>query len=93
MNYLGKKLRELRESQGLLLRQVAAQIDVDTAFLSKMERGDRKPQREHVSKLAKLLKTDEDELIVLWLADRLKEVVEDEPLADKALDLIKKETH
>jgi transcriptional regulator with XRE-family HTH domain len=91
MNYLGKKLRELRESQGLLLRQVAAQIDVDTAFLSKMERGDRKAQREHVSKLARLLKTDEDELIVLWLADKLKEVIDDEPLASKALELIEKE--
>lgn len=46
MNYLGIKLRQLRESQGLLLRQVAAEMDIDTALLSKIERGDRRANKE-----------------------------------------------
>jgi len=91
MNYLGARLRELRESQGLLLRQVAAQMDVDTAFMSKLERGERRAQREHITKIASVLKIKEDDLIVLWLADKIKDVIQDEPLAHKALTLINKE--
>lgn len=89
MNYLGTRLRELRESQGLLLRQVAAQIDVDTALMSKLERGERRAQREHIIKIATVLNANEKDLIVLWLADRIKDVLQDEPLADMALELIR----
>lgn len=91
MNYLGTKLRELRESQGLLLRQVAAQIDVDTALMSKLERGERRAQREHINKIATVLNTKQDDLTVLWLADKINDVIQDEPMAEKALRLIKKE--
>lgn len=92
MNYLGTKLRELRESQGLLLRQVAAQIDVDTALMSKLERGERRAQREHINKIAPVLNTKLDDLTALWLADRINDVIQDEPMAEKALKLINKET-
>jgi len=34
---IGGKLKELRESKGLLQREVAAKLDVDTAYISKME--------------------------------------------------------
>lgn len=91
MNYLGTKLRELRESQGLLLRQVAAQIDVDTALMSKLERGERRAQREHIIRITAVLKANEDDLIILWLADRINDVIQNEPLADKALKMINKE--
>ena len=89
MNYLGTRLRELRESQGLLLRQVAAQIDVDTALMSKLERGERRAQREHIIKIANVLNTNQDDLTVLWLADRINDVIQGEPMAEKALKLIK----
>ena len=91
MNYLGTRLRELRESQGLLLRQVAAQIDIDTALMSKLERGERKAQRDHLAKIAAVLDANEDELIALWLADKIKDVIQDEPLANRALKMINKE--
>jgi len=90
MNYLGTKLRELRESQGLLLRQVAAQIDVDTALMSKLERGERRAQREHINKIATVLNTKLDDLTVLWLADKINDVIQDEPMAKKAMSLIEK---
>ena len=91
MNYLGTKLRELRESQGLLLRQVAAQIDVDTALMSKLERGDRRAQREHIVKIANVLSIKEDDLVILWLADRIKDVIENEPLAQRAIEVVNKD--
>jgi cytoskeletal protein RodZ len=38
MNTFGGYLRGLRESKGLPLRKVAAQLDIDTSILSKIER-------------------------------------------------------
>ena len=37
---IGDKIRELLEADNILLRQLAAQLEMDTAMLSKMERGD-----------------------------------------------------
>ena len=51
----GETVRDLRENKGLLLRQVAAVLEVDTAFLSKMERNEKKASRLQVLKLAKAL--------------------------------------
>lgn len=55
--------------QHLLLRQTAAHIEVDTAFMSKAERGERNLNRDQVVKLAKFFKSSEEEYISLWLYD------------------------
>jgi transcriptional regulator with XRE-family HTH domain len=91
MNILGKRLRELREEKGLLLRQIAADLEVDTALMSKLERGERRAQREHIKQLASVLKVQENELVILWLADKIKDVVRDEPLGLEALKLVEQE--
>lgn len=90
MNYLGDKLRNLRESQGLLLRQAAAFVEVDTAFLSKVERGEKKASKEQVIKLSEFLKAQENDLLILWLADRINDVVENDTNATQALKLVLK---
>ncbi len=72
MNHLGQKIRELRESQSLLLRQVAAHLEVDTALMSKIERGDRNASKQQVINIAKFLKTNEEELLTLWLTDKIQ---------------------
>lgn len=49
-------------------------------------------KRTQVVALAKLLSTDRDELLTLWLADQIIDIVKDEKkLADRALDMAKKE--
>jgi len=40
---IGQVLRELRESKGLLLRQVGAELSIDPTILSKIERNGRMP--------------------------------------------------
>lgn len=40
----GNKIRELRDEQGLLQRQLAAALEIDTPMFSKIERGDRLSQ-------------------------------------------------
>jgi hypothetical protein len=59
---------------------------------SKIERGDRPAKREQVLSIAQLLSTDENELLTLWLADKVMEVLDGEKeLAGKALDIAKKQ--
>lgn len=91
LNHLGQKIRELREKQNLLLRQVAAQLEVDTALMSKIERGERKATKEQVIKIANYLKANEDELLTLWIADKVESAMGDEKnLASDALNLVKR---
>jgi len=85
VSYLGQKIRETREKQNLLLRQVAAHIEVDTALMSKAERGERNLNREQVIKLAQLLKVSEDEFVSLWLCDKVIEAVGTDPLAEQGI--------
>lgn len=82
---LGEKIKELRESKGLLQRQLAASLEIDTPMFSKIERGERRAKREQVVKLAELLKTDVNELLTVWLADQVYEIVRDEETAVGAL--------
>lgn len=89
-NHFGFKIRQLREDNNLLLRQVAPFIDIDTPLLSKIERGERILKKEQIPQLAKILKTDEKELITLWLADQLQNVIEGEPLASEAIKQLTK---
>ena len=69
----------LREKQNLLLRQVAAHLEVDTALISKIERGERKASKQQVINIAKFLKANEEELLTLWLADRIESTIVEEP--------------
>lgn len=84
---LAIRIKELRESQGLLQRQLSAQLEIDTPMFSKIERGERRAKREQVLKIAELLKADEKELLALWLGDQIMEIVTDEEQALQALKM------
>lgn len=85
------KIRRLREERELLQRQLAAALEIDTPMYSKIERGDRPAKREQVVLIAKLLNTDEKELLTLWLADQIFSLVEDKKeLATNALSIVLK---
>jgi len=86
----GERIRTLRENQNLYLRQVAPLLEMDTAQLSKIEKGLRQLKREQIPILAKVLKADKKELETLWLADQLMRLVKDEPTADEALKTVSK---
>ena len=82
---LGEQLKALREAQGLYQRHIAAKLEVDTAFISKVEKDEKRINRDHLTTLAKLFNIPEDDLQKLWLADKLYKIVEDEALATEAL--------
>lgn len=88
---IGKKLRELREQKGLLLRQVAAELEVDTAYISKMEQGKKFIKRDFIVKLAEIYSSNKEELLTIWLADQLLNIVKDESTALNAIQIAEKE--
>ena len=88
---LADKIKQLREEKQLFQRQLAEALEIDTPMYCKIERGSRPIKRTQVVALAKLLFTDEDELLTLWLADKILEVIENEKeWANKALDVVLK---
>lgn len=91
MNKFGDLIRNTREEKELLLRHIAAELDVDTALVSKIERGEKTAKREHVLALAQLYSIDPDKLIALWLADQVSELVENEEQALQALKIAEEE--
>jgi transcriptional regulator with XRE-family HTH domain len=84
----GETIRQLREVKGLLQRQVAAQLDIDTALLSKVERGDRAIHKDHIKTLSQILDADESELTALWLSDQVYEILRNEKQVLNALKLV-----
>lgn len=82
-------IKQLREEQGLLQRQLAAQLDIDTPQYSKLERGERMPKEDQIGQIASLLNTDEKSLRTLWLADKLiKTLQEDSEVSYEAVKIV-----
>jgi len=67
---LDERKKELRTKQNLLLWQFAPLLEMDTAQLSKNEKGLRQLKREQLPILSENLKVDKDELQTLWLVDK-----------------------
>lgn len=82
------KLKELREEKQLLQRQLASALEIDTPMYSRIERGERKAKREQVVLLAKLLDANEKELLQLWLADKVYDVLAEEDYADGVINIV-----
>ena len=74
----GDYVRKLREQNQLLLREVASQINIDTALLSKIERNTRLARKEQVQMLAEALNKNEEELLQLWMADKIVNMLKEE---------------
>lgn len=87
----GERIKELREQQNILQRQLAAALEMDTAMLSKIERGERKARKEHVVALAAVLNSDVNDLMIRWLADQVYDILKDENNAAAALKIAESE--
>ena len=88
LNNFGQKIRELRVQNGSLLRQVAAFLEVDTALVSKIENGTRRATKEQVVKIAAFFKSDQNELIKLWLSDKIYAIIDEDEYSAVAEDAV-----
>jgi transcriptional regulator with XRE-family HTH domain len=85
---IGEKLRDLREEKGMLQREVAASLSIDTAYVSKMENNEKPVSKVHLKQLATLYGVDEHLLMPLWLAEKIKRSIKDEGYSEQALELV-----
>lgn len=78
MRTLGETLKSAREEKDLILRKVAAEVDIDQSLISKFEKNERKPTMEQIVRLAKFYGLSESKLIIDWhsekIADDLKNI-------------------
>ena len=81
----GEVLREKREEKGLLLRHVSAELDIDTAILSKIERNERKATKVQILKLAEILDLNKEDLLIQYLSEKILYEIKGEELGHKAL--------
>jgi transcriptional regulator with XRE-family HTH domain len=90
MKNIGDTLRALRESKGLLLREVGAELSLDPTLLSKIERNDRMPTKDQVKALSKFYKDKKNEVLIAWLSDKLVYELQDEDLGLVAMKVAEK---
>lgn len=91
MNSFGEYLRNRREQLGLPLRKVAAELDIDTSILSKIERSERVATKEMLPTLAKTLEIQEKEIQIEFIQSTvLRELGDLEFLADGLKNVLKK---
>ena len=84
----GNKIRILREEKQIPQRELAAALKIDTATYCKIEKGDRRAKREQVTVLADLLLVESKDLLRLWSADKVYEIIAEEEGATQILNLV-----
>ena len=84
----GNKIRTIREEKQIPQRQLAAALEIDTATYCKIEKGDRRAKREQVFILSELLEVDSKELIRLWSADKVYDIIAEEDEATQILNVV-----
>ena len=85
-----ERIKELRIQNQMLQRQLAAVLDIDTATYCKIEKGERKARREQVEAIAQILQIDKNELVTLWLADKVCRLIKNENNATQILKVAQK---
>ena len=84
----GNRIKTIREEKQIPQRQLAAALEIDTATYCKIEKGDRRAKREQVTILADLLEVGSKELIRLWSADKVYDIIAEEEEATQILNVV-----
>ena len=75
---LGQKIRELRESNGMFQRQLAAILEIGDGFLSKVETDQKSLKREHLKTISETFNCSFSELEALWIGSKVYDIIKDE---------------
>ena len=75
---LGQKIKELRETTGMLQRQLAAILEIGDGYLSKIESDQKALKREHLKTISKTFNSSLSELESLWIATKVYDIIKDE---------------
>jgi transcriptional regulator with XRE-family HTH domain len=70
-NNIGSFIREQRGQFKMPLRKLAAELDIDTSTLSKLEKGNRQANLDMLPVLARVFQLDYKELQIRFLSEKL----------------------
>ena len=85
MSELSKILKSAREDRKIILRKVASELDIDQSLISKFEKGERKPTKEQLIKLAEFYNLPKQDLLINWFADKIVYELKDVDYANDVL--------
>lgn len=86
MTTLGDILKSAREERHLILRKVAAEVDIDQSLISKFEKNERKPTKDQIIRLAKFYDLSEKDLTINWYSEKIAEELK---YADSTAEILK----
>jgi len=89
---MNRLLKNARERKKLKTREVAQNIGIDQALISKFESGSRKPTKDQIIKLASLLEIDLETIMIAWLKEKILYEIGNDDFALKAMNLVREET-
>lgn len=84
-------LKNARIAKGLLVREVAAALKIDQALVSKFESGNRIPTEEQILSLATILDIPQDDIIAVWLKEKVFSEVKNYSIAPRALQMVQEQ--
>ncbi len=90
METFAEIIKREREKRNWILRRAAARLDIDQALISKFEKGERRPSREQVEKFARVYKLKREELINIWMSDKIAYEISSESNPEKILKIAEK---
>lgn len=84
-------IKKKRQETGMRIREVANLLAIDQSLVSKFESGARLPTKHQVIKIAEILGIPQNELMTLWLKERILSEIKYEPFAGEAMKMVQEE--
>ncbi|MFW6246281.1 MAG: helix-turn-helix domain-containing protein [Tangfeifania sp.] len=87
----GETIKRLREKKALKLREVANELAIDTSMLGKIEKNQRKPNKNLILKMSKLFDVSYKDLMVAFKSDTVVyRILENDEYANEVLKVAEK---
>jgi HTH-type transcriptional regulator, competence development regulator len=90
MNNLSETLKSAREEKKIILRKVASELDIHQSLISKFEKGQRRPTKEQLIKLADFYNLPKQDLLIDWFSDKIIYELKDVDYANDILIVAEK---
>ena len=71
MKSIGQHIKEIRQTRGETLHQVAINTDIDSPMLSKIERGNRLPTIPQIKRISSYFNIPEQQITALLIAEKI----------------------
>jgi Fic family protein len=84
-------IKSARIKKDLKIRELAQLMSIDQALVSKFESGTRRPTRIQIQQLADILDIPLDEILTLWIKEKILNEIQGEYLAPQAISLVQEE--